>query len=195
MSQDRDTDYEVAALGRNIKAERRRQGLSLQQLSQRSEVSFGTISELERGLANPSFLSLRRLARALDVPLVKLLTVPDRDSMVVRLQERTLLPYPPDAPPAQRVRRELLTPRMQTTLQLIRSTLPRGFSNEGRPFRHLGTESVLVEQGVLVVVHGDRRVTLNEGDTITYGCSTPHWWANGHRRTTVVLGAVSPFES
>lgn len=195
MSQDEDAGFDTATLGHNVKTERRRQGLSLQQLSQRSGVSFGTISELERGLGNPSLQSLHRLAQALGTPLVKLLTIPDRDSMVVRAGEGALLPVPEDALPAQRVRRELLTPRMQTTLQLIRSTLPRGFSNEGQPFRHLGTESVLVERGVLIVVHGERRVTLAEGDTISYGCSTPHWWANGHRGRTVVLGAVSPFES
>ena len=35
---------------------------------------------------------------------------------------------------------------------------------------------------------------LRAGDTVTYGCSAPHWWANGHDGETVVLGAVTPFE-
>ncbi|MEV8240965.1 cupin domain-containing protein [Microbacterium testaceum] len=68
------------------------------------------------------------------------------------------------------------------------------FSNEASPFRHIGTETVTVESGVLVVCQADRRVELHAGDTVTYGCSEPHWWANGHDAETVVLGAVTPFE-
>lgn len=184
----------VSALGAGLRVERQRRGLSVQTLAQRAGVSFGLVSELERGRGNPSFASLHRLAAALDLPLPKLLSGVVEDSMVVRAADRKLLPVPADEPASQQVRRELLTPPSETILQLIRSTLPPGFSNEGRPYRHLGTETVTVESGVLLVVHGDRRVDLRSGDTITYGCSTPHWWANPGTTATVVLGAVTPFE-
>lgn len=186
----------VAAIGENLHRERRRQHLSVQALSQRAGVSFGLISELERGLGNPSVLSLHRLAEALGVPVHKLLAEPDGDAMVVRASERHAMPSYPDADedPTRLVRRTLLTPRAQSTVQLIRSELPPGFSNERTPFRHVGTEAVIVESGVLIVQHGDRTVQLHEGDTMEYRCSTTHWWANGLDGTTVVLGAVSPFE-
>ncbi len=186
----------VAVIGENVRRERRRQQLSVQALSQRAGVSFGLISELERGLGNPSVLSLHRLCHALDVPLHQLLAEPGGDSMVVRADERHILPTydNADTDPTRRVHRELLTPRSRSNLQLIRSTLPPGFTNEGTPFRHVGTESVVVETGVLIVQHGDRRIELMPGDTVTYGCSTAHWWANGAECETVVLGAVSPFE-
>lgn len=190
-----EAQLEIVALGAALKIERQRQGLSLQALSARSGVSFGLLSELERGLGNPSFQSLHRIASALGVPLSKLLAGLAGDGMVVRAGERYRLPVAAGTPDAQRVVRELLTPRSASNLQLIRSTIPPGFSNEGQPFRHLGTESVTVERGVLIVVHGERRVELAEGDTMTYGCSTPHWWANGHDDVTVVLGAVSPLEA
>lgn len=188
------TDPDLAALGRQLRILRRRQGLSVQALSKRASVSFGLISQLERGLGNPTYSALHRLSTALGVPLPQLLAGADRDVMVVRSDERHQLPLEPDADPAQQVRRELLTPRTSSTLQLIRSELPVGFSNEPRPFRHLGTESVTVESGRLLVVHGERRVHLEVGDTMTYGCSVPHWWANAHDAVTVVLGAVTPFE-
>lgn len=185
---------EIGALGAALRIERQRQGLSVHELSRRSGVSFGLISQLERGLGNPSFQSLHRLAVALGVGLSKLFSGLGGDSMIVRADERFHIPNSPETPKAQQVVRELLTPRGQSSLQVIRSTLPSGFSNEGQPFRHLGTESVTVEQGRLLVVHGDRRVELGVGDTMTYGCSQPHWWANADEGTTVVLGAVSPFE-
>ena len=189
-----DAQVEMAALGAALKVERQRQGLSLQALSSRAGVSFGLISELERGMGNPSFSSLHRIAAALGVSLSKLLSGVAGDAMVVRADERHRLPIPPDAPREQRVERELLTPRAHSNIQFIRSTIPPGFSNEGQPFRHLGTESVTVEQGALLVAHGERRVRLEVGDTMTYGCSTPHWWANASDGVTVVLGAVTPLE-
>ncbi|WP_403023313.1 helix-turn-helix domain-containing protein [Salinibacterium sp. GXW1014] len=190
-----DVDLEIAALGALLKAERKRQGLSVQALSSRSGVSFGLISQLERGLGNPSFASLHRLSTALGVPMATLLGGDSSgDGAVVRAGERFAIPTPA-GPEHQRVVRELITPRGHTTMQLIRSTLPPAFSNEGQPFRHLGTECVLVESGSLRVVHGDREVILGEGDAMTYGCSVPHWWANASDGTTVVLGAVSPFEA
>ena len=189
-----DDALSVAALGASVRIERRRRGWSVQALSERAGVSFGLVSGLERGQGNPTYKALNRLAHALDLPLTKLLVGSDTDEIVVRAGTGHLLPVESGVPARQRVRRELLTPRTQTTLQLIRSTIPAGFSNEHSPFRHLGTEVVTVESGSLLVVHGDRRMTLEIGDSATYGCSTPHWWANASAGVTVVLGAVSPFE-
>lgn len=189
-----DASAAVVAIGHNLRRERKRLHLSLQALSTRAGVSFGSISELERGLGNPSVGSLTRLAVALEIPLARLLDAPDGDSMVVRANERHLLPVYGETELARQVRRELLTPRSRSNLQLIRSTLPIGFSNEASPFRHAGTEAVVVEQGLLVVQHGDRRLELMPGDTVSYRCSTSHWWANGADEPTIVLGAVSPFE-
>lgn len=127
------------------------------------------------------------------LPLAKLVAA-DGDELLVRAGTGYRLPIDPGAPAQQRVERELLTPRNQSTIQLIRSTIPPGFSNEASPFRHLGTEVVTVESGSLLVVHGERRVVLGPGDSATYVCSTPHWWANESDGVTRVLGAVTPFE-
>jgi transcriptional regulator with XRE-family HTH domain len=186
---------ELAALGHELRTQRQRQGLSVDALSKRAGVSFGLISQLERGLGNPSFSALHRLSAALQVPLPQLVAGADEELMVVRADERPRLAVATDEPPAQRVVRELLTPRMSGSLQLIRSTLPVGFTNEVAPFRHLGTECVTVEAGRLLVAHGERREELAVGDSITYGCSVPHWWANAADAETVVLGAVTPFEA
>ncbi|MDM4761495.1 cupin domain-containing protein [Galbitalea sp. SE-J8] len=186
---------EIAAMGVALRLARRRQGLSVQALSAKSDVSFGLISQLERGMGNPSFVSLQRLAEALEVPLPKLVSgVANQDALVVRRSERRLLPFSRDEPESRQVVRELVTPANQSVLQVIRSTVPPGFSNEGRAFRHIGMECVVVESGSLVVVHGDRRVELGVGDSMTYECSVPHWWANTTDAPAVVLGAVTPFE-
>lgn len=175
--------------------ERQRRGMSLETLSSLAGVSFGLISQLERGLGNPSYRSLRSITDALGVSLPRLMSESEpHGDAVVRVDERRHLPILEQNPPSQRVVREMLTPGTQTSLQVIRSTIPPGFTNEGKAFRHLGTECVVVESGTLTVVHGERRVELHEGDAMSYLCSMPHWWANYSEQTCIVIGAVTPFE-
>lgn len=190
---DADGDPGLAEIGLAMRASRRRLGMSVQQLAERAGLSLGLVSQLERGLGNPSLQTLRNLADGLSMPLAQLVQPALEDVSVVRSDARHLLPVP-DGPPEQQVVRELLTPRGETTLQMIRSTLPVGFSNESQPFRRLGSESVTVEQGRLLLVHGEQRILLEAGDSATYGCSVPHWWANDAAAETIVLGAVSAFE-
>jgi transcriptional regulator with XRE-family HTH domain len=197
MPEKTDAAYGLAALGASIRGHRKRQGLSVEALSQRADISFGALSQLERGMGNPSFVLLSKLAEALGMPLAQLLQGANHhDDMVVRAGDRQQLPREgeTDAERSRQPLRELLTPGMHASLQVIRTVLPRNFSNEGKAFRHLGMECVVVESGLLAVTHGERTVELAPGDAMTYECSTPHWWANVYDGETVVLGAVTPLE-
>lgn len=184
----------VALLGATVKAARKQLDLSVQGLAQRAGVSLGLVSQLERGLGNPSLHSIQRLASALGISVTRLLEPPAEELVVVRAGRPHVLPPAPGTPDDGQAVRELLSPRGETAIQLIRTTLPPAFTNVERPFRHLGTETVTVLSGRLHITHGDRQIDLGPGDTATYGCSTPHWWANGHDGETVVLGAVAPSE-
>lgn len=191
---DSDGDRAVETLGSAVRSARKRLGFSVQALAEHAGVSFGLVSQLERGMGNPSLQSIQRLAAALGIPAGQLLEEPAAGLAVVGAGKAHRMPPTPGVPLKDQTTRELLSPRGESMLQLIRSVLPRGFSNEASPFRHIGTECVTVESGVLIVVQGEDRVQLHAGDTVTYGCSQAHWWANGHDAETIVLGAVTPFE-
>ena len=55
------------AIGPRIQAIRKKQHLSLEELSARSGVSKSMLSQIERGEANPTFATLWNLTRALDL--------------------------------------------------------------------------------------------------------------------------------
>lgn len=57
----------VALLGRNVRMQRKACGLSQEQLALEAGMKRSYLSELERGLRNPSVRALGRLAAALDV--------------------------------------------------------------------------------------------------------------------------------
>jgi len=58
--------------GRRVRARRERLGLSQMALAERAEVHFTFISDIERGVRNPSLLTMTKIADALDVDLAKL---------------------------------------------------------------------------------------------------------------------------
>ncbi|WLQ38844.1 XRE family transcriptional regulator [Streptomyces laculatispora] len=63
-------------LGRRLRALRHEQDLSLSELSRRSRVGKGTLSELESGLRNPTLETLYALATALGHPLSAVISDP-----------------------------------------------------------------------------------------------------------------------
>lgn len=187
------SDSGTAALGAAVRSARTRLDLSVQALADRAGVSLGLVSQLERGMGNPSLQSIQRVAKALGVPASRLLEPPADELAVIRTGERHLLNEENGAGRGTPVR-ELLSPLGDSRIQFIRTVLPPGFSNEEQPYRHIGTETVTVLRGELLLVHGERREQLAAGDTATYGCSTAHWWANAAAEETVVLGAFTPLE-
>jgi transcriptional regulator with XRE-family HTH domain len=64
---------QMAALGAFIRSQRATAGLSLRELADRAEVSNAYLSQVERGLHEPSIRVLHSIAAALDVPFDLLL--------------------------------------------------------------------------------------------------------------------------
>jgi transcriptional regulator with XRE-family HTH domain len=65
---------QLEALGALLRAQRQAADLTLRELSARTKVSNAYLSQLERGLHEPSLSVLRAIASALGVPLGSLLT-------------------------------------------------------------------------------------------------------------------------
>ncbi len=181
--------HEVLSLGAKLRATRQAAHLSVEALAAKSGVSSGLISQLERGQGNPSFLTLRRLASSLGVPLGHFLEGPDSSSaMVVRAGERKRLQLPTE----NGLVYELLTPNLQGALEVLRSQIPPGFDNRDRPFQHTGEECVYMLTGSLRVCVGSSEFVLDEGDSITYDSGVPHWWLNASGEGAVIFGVVTP---
>ena len=65
---------QIEALGALLRAQRIAADLTLRELSERASVSNAYLSQLERGLHEPSLSVLKAIASALGMPLVPLLT-------------------------------------------------------------------------------------------------------------------------
>ncbi|MDX2081839.1 MAG: helix-turn-helix transcriptional regulator [Terrimicrobiaceae bacterium] len=62
----------LAAFGLNVRKRREAQALTQEKLAEKSSLDTTYISGIERGIRNPSLLSILRLAAALEVPISEL---------------------------------------------------------------------------------------------------------------------------
>jgi transcriptional regulator with XRE-family HTH domain len=69
---------EHAALGEAIRRTRKRAELSQEQLADRADINAKQIGILERGTGNPSYMTLARVASALEIRIGELTTMADR---------------------------------------------------------------------------------------------------------------------
>lgn len=180
----------IARIGAVIR-ERRQGRFTVKQLAASSGVSIGILSEIERGLGNPSYRTLHKIAQALDLQIGELIDDAGGGqrsrSGVVRAADRTRLQFGSEG-----LVYELLTPDLHGRLEMLQTRIPAGFDNLTNPFRHDGEECVLLLAGRLHVTLAGETHELADGDAITYDASQPHAWENRTAHEALIVGAVTP---
>jgi transcriptional regulator with XRE-family HTH domain len=176
----------LVQLGKMLR-EARRDQFTVEELAERAGVSSGLISQIERGRGNPSFATLEKLVRALDLSLASVFAEPATEaSMVVRGKERPKLVMPKEG-----LVYELMTPRSGNGLAMVRTQVPKGFDNRADPFIHPGEECVHIVEGALEITVGDRVFELSAGDTIKFDSGVPHSWRNRSGARAELMGAFT----
>jgi transcriptional regulator with XRE-family HTH domain len=168
--------------------EGRRGRFTAKELADKAGVSTGLVSEIERGIGNPSLTSLAKLAAALDLPLIALLDASDdRRVVIIRRDERRTLGEPNSD---QSV--ELLTP-IHRRFVVTRSRIAPGVSSA--PDRDYNADlffHVLV--GRVTVDIGGVRHELGLGDSIYFDARVGFVLANPYRSVAEVLSCAGPAE-
>lgn len=160
---------------------------TVEQLAQRSGVSAGLISQVERGLGNPSLVNLTKLAHALEVPMGAFFHGHTTSRMLVRRDRRRRLVVPDSG-----LTHELLVPDLDRKLAMVRTIVPPGFDNQEQPFVHPGDECVHVLAGRLEMVVDDERYDLDPGDSLTFDSGLPHWMCNPGEEAAEFIAVSSP---
>jgi transcriptional regulator with XRE-family HTH domain len=182
-----DSALDVAALGRRLRGERARRGLTLDALAAASGVSRSMLSEVERGTRVPTVLVLDRIATALGSTIARLLRdeVPER-RVVLRRDEQDV------ARDASGWERRVLSPVLPgVEFEFMRTTIGAGV-NAGvfAPHAAGSREYVAVEAGVLRLSLDGEDVDLGTGDSVFYAGDCHHGFANPGRRPCVYYLAM-----
>lgn len=158
-----------------IKEIRKKNRMTLQQLSQKTNISVNYLSQMERGTANPSIGKIKKVTDALGVKFMSLgMNSPEsepkkRKAEVLRHDMRKMLVYP-----KSKTKNYLLTPDLQRKLEVIISEVNPGEQDNGEWVSHEGEEFGLVMEGKLEVVLEDETYLLEAGDSIYFKSDIPH---------------------
>jgi transcriptional regulator with XRE-family HTH domain len=173
-------------IGAVIGRERASRGMSIAQLAATSGVSAGLLSQLERGIANPSIETVANIARALNLSIGAFFEGSAESSDVVHPHTRKKL-----ALSDRKVAYELLVPDLQGALSMLYINLPAKFSNEQSPFMHSGEEVIFVQEGKVTIHLGNRSHDLADGDSIRFSSATQHWY-QVDSKPVVIISAMTP---
>ncbi len=175
-------------LGRQLRLRRKVRGLSLQDVAERSGVSIGQLSQIERGLSAPSLKSLGAVCRALDMPMGWLFDGPENASAdeadtIVRAKGRRTLNLGHKG-----MVKELLTPDAVPGIQMMRIVIQPGGSSGPEPYNNAtGAKCGLVVAGRLGLEVEGRRFRLAPGDSFAFDATKMiRFWCDGDRACEVV---------
>jgi len=161
-------------VGVRLRAFRKGAHLSISELGTKAGVSNGMISQIERGLTNPSLRTLERLHVALSVPLTALLEsgapnsgVADRE-IVRRVDDR-----PSFSVGNEGMTKELLTPSGEHQLQMMLISLPTGAKSVDVLLGDGEKAGWILEGSIQLTVNGLSSV-LNAGDSFQFPSTVPH---------------------
>lgn len=170
-------------IGSNIRALRKRKGITLIQLCLQTGLSQGFLSQVETNKTSPSIATLENIAQALEVPLAYLLLKQEERMTVVRSHERQITTSGSD-----HLQVEHLGSNRHVKMLLVH--VPPGASTGEEVHAHEGEEVHLVLQGRIYARQGEDEAELNPGDTFSWNACAPHLVRNISEETAFVLIAV-----
>ena len=163
-------------LGARVRELRKRRGMTLAALAERSGVSRAMLSKLERGEKNPTLVVAARIAEGFGVTLSGLLGTEERREVIVLPRARRMVMRDPETG----FERQLLSPAFGARgVEFVRNVVPEGASSgEFPPHRKGVEEHVVVERGRLRAVLGEDEYVLEEGDAVFFEADVPHRFDN-----------------
>lgn len=186
-----DTQDGVSFHGERIRGVRKSKGKTLTQLAQETDLSSGYLSQIERGLAQPSINALVTIAKTLGVNIhVFFAGEPEVDDAekdyIVRKDQRLQIEYD------NGVVDQLLTPKSNREVEIIRCVFPPGSGTGDQTYCHKGSEALVIEEGSLEFWVGDRHFHLSEGDALSFSSTENHGYKNTGNTETVVYWFITP---
>ncbi|WP_078410569.1 cupin domain-containing protein [Priestia abyssalis] len=173
-------------IGKKVEKHRKTKGLSLRELSALVEITPSMLSQIERGLANPSIQTLKLLAKALDVPTFSfLLEETNTADLVVRSSSRKKMTI-------DHLSYELLSPDFTGNLAAAIMNVPPNTHSSEKLLEHKGEEVAFILEGKIKIHLNEEEFILEAGDSVKIPAYMKHKWENEFDQQAVVLFAVTP---
>jgi transcriptional regulator with XRE-family HTH domain len=149
--------------GERLRTRRKTKGLSLRELGEKIDLTASFLAQVERGEANPSIVSLQRIANALDVPIFYFFSQGEPERRVVSRDNRAKLSFPDS-----NVTYELLLPNLDHKSMGLVIRLGPGERIDPICLTEPTEEWLLLIQGEVTVHIAGNQHPMKPGDSIWY---------------------------
>jgi len=173
--------------GQRIRELRRERQISLKELAEKTGLSIGFLSQMERGLSSPSLRTMTLVADVFGVSLGALFAQLEGSdgeaAIVVRSGERPAINLWRSG-----MTKQLLTPsdsKGSLNVTLVRLA-PRASTGD-ELYTHKGEEAGLILSGTMTLVVENRTFSLDAGDSFRFASTRAHRFSNPTDSETVVV--------
>ncbi|MDK2585189.1 cupin domain-containing protein [Romboutsia sedimentorum] len=174
-------------IGEKISQFRKKQNLSIRNLAKLANVTPSLLSQIERGLSNPSVNSLKSIASSLNVPLFTFfISEVNKKDLIVRGNNRKKVILPG----SDNVIYEVLAPEITDNLEFAIMNLAPNTSSCNEPIHHNGYEIAYILEGEVNLYLDDEKFTLYKDDSVKVPIGTNHRWENTSNNESKVIFAV-----
>lgn len=175
-------------IGGKLQAARAERGITIRELSELSGVTSSMLSQIERGLANPSIKTLKDIAEALKMPLYLFFKTEENEEFIVRHDNRRTIGRQDE----QDMSYSLLTPGMIGTIEFCLMEIPAGSDHASKAQSHIGEEVAYVLSGPVDIVMDQNTYTLETGDSLRIAPHSVHRWLNHEGQPAQIIFAITP---
>jgi transcriptional regulator with XRE-family HTH domain len=182
-----ESEMENLLIGLRLKKRRSELNLSLRDLAGTTQLTAAFLSQIERGVSNPSLNSLRRISNSLKVPMLYFLSEGSNRSPVVRASERSRIELE-----ESNVSYEMLTPDLSGDFVSVIGTLKPGNENIVRSLDSDTEEMIHIISGSLIVGLGEQDYVLQPGDSITFRGKNLTKMVCGSEQTVRWISVITP---
>ena len=164
------------AIGREVRAFRRKKGITVADLSQSTGLSIGMLSKIENGNTSPSLTTLQTLAHALSVPLTSFFRGFEEARVSVHTKSGEGVELEREGTRANH-QYDLLGHIGANASGVIVEPYLITLSDEADifpTFQHGGIETIYMLEGEVDYRHGDDIYPLKPGDTLFFDADAPH---------------------
>jgi transcriptional regulator with XRE-family HTH domain len=164
------------AIGREVRAFRRKKGITVADLSQSTGLSIGMLSKIENGNTSPSLTTLQTLAHALSVPLTSFFRGFEEARVAVHTKSGEGVELEREGTRANH-QYDLLGHIGANASGVIVEPYLITLSDEADifpTFQHGGIETIYMLEGEVDYRHGDDIYPLKPGDTLFFDADAPH---------------------
>jgi transcriptional regulator with XRE-family HTH domain len=181
----------VKDIGKRIQQLREEKNLSMSELAKAVNVSRSLISQVEKGDAYPSLLTLEKIANALGVSLSKFFQVEsnsnDEEKIIVRSGTRKIITMQDS-----KNKYHILSPSLYKNMEFLITEFPPYEEGDGIDyFQHDGEEYFYVLSGQLHLTVGDNTYIINEDDSGCFDAGLVHYFINKTDKTAKIIIACS----